>query len=274
MADVTISGLTQGIPTGNALIPYSTGSSTLGVPVSAIFQNTSSLLIGQIISEYSPSTFRLGVNGGILLDGNITFSQDVKEYFIRVPTNGGAIRLRGNSVTGVDRRLQLGVIDNLGNWSSKMTVNDNSVDVNGDVNIDGYLTTNLARVFATRSAGNVGNNSVVIWNNVLVNKGNNYNSTTGRFTASKTGLYRVSAYYILGTGGSGTGSGNFNIRVNGTKYADSHVNHNDGWDNSSINVIVSLNVSDYIDCYLDNMLGNFFLYGSSSYNGFSIEQLP
>jgi hypothetical protein len=220
--------------------------------------------------------YRLGVNGGILLDGNITFSQDVKEYFIRVPTNGGAIRLRGNSVTGVDRRLQLGVIDNLGNWSSKMTVNDNSVDVNGDVNIGGYLTTNLARVFATRSAGNVGNNSVVIWDNALVNKGNNYNSTTGRFTAPKTGLYRVSAFFILGSNSSG-GSGNFNIRVNEQVYARCHVNHNGTWDNSSIDVVVSLNTGNYVDCYVDNLVTYsaqpFIMYGLD-YNGFSVEQLP
>ena len=41
MADVTISQLTQGTPAGNSLLPYSTGSNTLGAPVSAIFQNTS-----------------------------------------------------------------------------------------------------------------------------------------------------------------------------------------------------------------------------------------
>jgi len=46
MADVTISQLTQGIPTGNALLPYSTGSNTLGVTVSSIFASTQSIGIG------------------------------------------------------------------------------------------------------------------------------------------------------------------------------------------------------------------------------------
>ena len=41
MADVTISQLTAGAPAGNNIIPYSTGTDTLGVPVSAMFQNTS-----------------------------------------------------------------------------------------------------------------------------------------------------------------------------------------------------------------------------------------
>jgi len=40
MADVTISQLTQGTPAGNNIIPYSTGTDTLGAPVSAMFQTT------------------------------------------------------------------------------------------------------------------------------------------------------------------------------------------------------------------------------------------
>jgi len=40
MADITISNLTKATPSGNNILPYSTGSSTLGVPVSAIFQSS------------------------------------------------------------------------------------------------------------------------------------------------------------------------------------------------------------------------------------------
>ena len=43
MADVTISQLTKGTPAGNNILPYSTGSNTLGVPVSALFQNTTKI---------------------------------------------------------------------------------------------------------------------------------------------------------------------------------------------------------------------------------------
>jgi len=46
MADVTISSLPTGAPSGNALLPYSTGSSTLGVPVSAILQDAGNIGIG------------------------------------------------------------------------------------------------------------------------------------------------------------------------------------------------------------------------------------
>jgi len=43
MADVTISQLSKGTPVGSNIIPYSTGNNTLGVPVSGIFQDTSSV---------------------------------------------------------------------------------------------------------------------------------------------------------------------------------------------------------------------------------------
>ena len=52
MADVTISSLPQGTPFGNSLIPYSTGSSTLGAPVSAILQNAGKIGIGTTTPNY------------------------------------------------------------------------------------------------------------------------------------------------------------------------------------------------------------------------------
>jgi len=59
MADTTISELTQSIPNGNNILPYSTGSNTLGVPVSAILQNVSKVGIG----TNNPTT-RLHIYGG------------------------------------------------------------------------------------------------------------------------------------------------------------------------------------------------------------------
>ena len=46
MADVTINELTRGTPAGGNVLPYSTGSNTLGVPVSAILQNAGNIGIG------------------------------------------------------------------------------------------------------------------------------------------------------------------------------------------------------------------------------------
>ena len=74
MADVTISQLSEGIPAGNNILPYSTGSNTLGVPVSAIFQNTSNVGIG-----INNPVRRLEVNGAIKsysAGGNLIFNSD------------------------------------------------------------------------------------------------------------------------------------------------------------------------------------------------------
>ena len=57
MADVTISSLPLGTPSGNAVVPFSTGSNTLAVPVSAIFQNTKNVNVNKTTS----STYALDI---------------------------------------------------------------------------------------------------------------------------------------------------------------------------------------------------------------------
>jgi hypothetical protein len=64
MADVTINELTKGTPTGSNILPYSTGSNTLGVPVSALLQNAGNVGIGTA----SPRA-KLDVNGYVFLAG-------------------------------------------------------------------------------------------------------------------------------------------------------------------------------------------------------------
>ena len=74
MADVSISQLTQGTPAGNSILPYSTGSNTLGVPVSAILQNAGNVGIG-----IDNPVRRLEVNGAIKsysAGGNLIFNSD------------------------------------------------------------------------------------------------------------------------------------------------------------------------------------------------------
>jgi hypothetical protein len=72
MADVTISQLTQGSPSGGSLIPFSTGSSTLSVPASAILQNAGNIGIGASPDNNTKLTVRIKDNrslGSTSLDG-------------------------------------------------------------------------------------------------------------------------------------------------------------------------------------------------------------
>jgi len=77
MADVTISQLTRGAPPGNALLPYSTGSNTLGVPVSAVLQTAGN--IG--INVANPSR-KLEVGGVIKTNDwfNVKYPTSIHEY--------------------------------------------------------------------------------------------------------------------------------------------------------------------------------------------------
>ena len=60
MADVTISALTRGTPAGNNVVPYSTGTDTLGTAVSAMFHNAGNVGIGTA----APAA-KLDVNGDV-----------------------------------------------------------------------------------------------------------------------------------------------------------------------------------------------------------------
>ena len=74
MADVTISQLTQGIPAGNNMVPYSNGSVTLGAPVSDLFRNSLLTVGGGINGNYVSSFTQLGQNGVFVWHDNATKS--------------------------------------------------------------------------------------------------------------------------------------------------------------------------------------------------------
>ena len=89
MADVTISQLTQGTPAGSGLIPFSTGSSTLAVPASAILQNVGNVGVGTV----NPSS-KLTISGAVGASGQGRFagwynSGDMAGLAAEIGTSGG-----------------------------------------------------------------------------------------------------------------------------------------------------------------------------------------
>ncbi len=73
MADTTISSLTPGTPAGNNMVPFSTGSVTLGAPVSDLFRN-SLLTVGNVTGNYVSGFTQLGQNGVFVWHDNATKS--------------------------------------------------------------------------------------------------------------------------------------------------------------------------------------------------------
>jgi hypothetical protein len=116
--------------------------------------------------------------------------------------------------------------------------------------------------YATRTAGNVASNTIVIFNNVLTNIGGHYNSSNGRFTAPIAGTYRICARLLLGSTGFAIAS----IRRNGTVVGIGQ------WNSSVSNgatgmaeVILILAAGDYIETL--NPAGD--VYGADTFTAFS-----
>tara|TARA_R110000822_G_scaffold74504_1_gene178951 strand:- start:577 stop:1764 length:1188 start_codon:yes stop_codon:yes gene_type:complete len=121
---------------------------------------------------------------------------------------------------------------------------------------------------ATRTAGSVFN-AVVLWNSVSTNVGSHYSAATGRFTAPVAGNYFFSVGAICGSNTSGGSTGSLFLQINGQTVKDGHWNMtNDPWENVSINSVLTLSVSDYVQVYVSGS-ATAFMYGAGSYSNFN-----
>jgi hypothetical protein len=138
MADVTISSLPSGTPSGNALLPYSQGGNTLATSVSAILQNTSRVGIGTTAPD-APLCFAGTVGEKISLYGtnnNYRFGLGVQR--LGVTTSFNTILYGPNySNAGV----QIGTIDQNDGTTFNPTLN-----ILGTGNVGIGTTTPTARL--------------------------------------------------------------------------------------------------------------------------------
>jgi len=117
--------------------------------------------------------------------------------------------------------------------------------------------------YATRTAGNVASNTIVVYNDVYTNIGGHYNSSNGRFTAPIAGTYRLCVRLLLGTTGFAVAS----IRKNGTtvglgQWASASVSNGAS---GMAEVILILAAGDYIETL--NPSGD--VYGADTFTAFS-----
>lgn len=122
MADVTISSLPLGTPSGSALLPYSQGGSTLAVAPSALLQNVGNIGIGTANPNGTLCVVRNGGNGIILQTSATTPNTSIilsvnynnTGRAALAASSDGTARPGLSLVTGDAERL---TVDSLGNVS-------------------------------------------------------------------------------------------------------------------------------------------------------------
>jgi len=196
MADVTISQLTQGTPAGSSIIPYSTGTSTLGVPASAVLQNAGDIRIGGKLSvgDIGPVAYQLELRAanpnqgiiGLVYNNDLTgspktgamlqFTQaNVVDWAIGQPSNSSSFSFytgRNYLSTGVERmRIDSnGVVTIPFQPAFHVWNQTNQTLTNNTVMSFNATSSNVSRVF---------------------NQGGHY--ANNRFTAPVAGVYQFSA---------------------------------------------------------------------------------
>lgn len=105
----------------------------------------------------------------------------------------------------------------------------------------------------------LGSAGIVIFDNAVLNQGSCYNTTDGKFTAPKDGLYSFSSVVLSDMNGTDNYF-QLSLLINGTSYAkvqDYSFNDNDS--SGSLSVIASLTATDYVQVNFDQPF-----YGASS----------
>jgi hypothetical protein len=147
--------------------------------------------------------------------------------------------------------------------------------VSGNLSVSGYLTNSGIPYFLAQATFNdtsYNANQILPYPNVIHNQGNNYNSSTSRFTAPVTGNYFFS-YTIWH---NGTTTGRVGIRKNGnyiTTGTQSQPIHarlgaTAANDTASLSATLSLNQGDIVDLYINE--GPIVLFYANIFTGFLI----
>ena len=251
MADVTISQLTQGTPNGNHLLPYSTGTVTLGVPVSAMFQNTSKVGIGTTDPLYNlhlnyTDADQTNLLHGVHIRNNAT--PGIAHFSVNSVSNNCGIR--SYNATHPTKPSY----NEIGNWSSEgqlsfMVRNQSRMTIDGS----GRVTIPFQPAFHVwnNTGQTLGGGAVMLFNATstnpsrVFNQGNYY--ANNKFTAPVAGVYQFSTNVLLNstTGGRYWGVG---LVLNGTETIEfSYAAGGSSQQSLNISSTMKLAANDYID---------------------------
>ena len=110
------------------------------------------------------------------------------------------------------------------------------------------------------SGGINGANTVILWNNVRLNQGSHYSSSTGRFTAPIDGVYE---FYWGGIKNATTAVTRLVLRRNGTGVRENRLAEGDTYNAACWKMLIELNANDYVDIQMT--AGSF--YGQTDFYG-------
>lgn len=111
------------------------------------------------------------------------------------------------------------------------------------------------------------------FNSEVFDTSNEFDTTTNRFTATKSGFYRVNA--ALHTNNQSNNQFySIGIRVNGNFYQQTSANHfGNGAVDRAVNCLVQLNIGDYVEVFVENYQTGVEIDGFSGKTIFEIEQI-
>ena len=196
MADVTISSLPTGTPSGNALIPYSTGSSTLGVPVSAILQDAGNIGIGNNSPQGKLHVY--DASNSLIALGRAGYPQALAKWEYNGGTCSFGTRDSDNLelITNNVSRLFMNTVGNVGVGTSSPTA---KLHVAGDVK-----ASNTPKAWVSFNGQGAVNQNQSIYSQYNISSV--VKAADGRYTVNFNNALSDSNYCITGVAGGTGGS--------------------------------------------------------------------